>query len=264
MRLAANLSFLFTDAPLLRRFSLAARCGFRAVEMLFPYDHPAPVLAAQLHAHRLTQALFNAPPGDWAAGERGLAGVPGRRDECLAGVRCALEYARALECPSVHVMAGTRAQGAEEALFVGRMREAAELAREAGVRLCVEPLNRRDMPGYLIPDTASALRVLDAIGCENVGLQLDLYHLQARPARRPPPLVSRPHESSSPQIANPPGRHEPGEGEVHFDPLFSLLDKLDYQGFVGCEYKPSQGDTHKSLGWAKRFGIHVPSDEVAS
>lgn len=151
MRLAANLSFLFTDVPLLQRFSRAAACGFSAVEMLFPYDHPPSLVSAQLEAHGLQQALFNAPPGDWAAGERGLGGVAGREGEFRDGVRRALEYASALRCGTVHVMAGTQAQGAREDVYIERLKWASEEAREAGVRLCIEPLNKRDVPGIAFP-----------------------------------------------------------------------------------------------------------------
>ena len=147
VRLAANLSFLFNEIPFVARFSAAARCGFRAVEFLFPYEHKAAELSAALRQSGLEQALFNAPPGDWAAGERGLGGVPGREQEFRDGIHRALEYATELRCKTVHVMAGTEAQGAREEVFVERVRWADEQAVEAGVRLCVEPLNGRDMPG---------------------------------------------------------------------------------------------------------------------
>ena len=153
VKLAANLSFLFNEVPFIERFHSAARCGFRAVECLFPYEHTAGELSAALQHNDLQQALFNAPPGDWSAGERGIGGVPGREQEFRDGVELALEYAAELQCKTVHVMAGTDAQGAREDIFIERMRWASERAEPLGVRLCVEPLNRRDMPGERGPRT---------------------------------------------------------------------------------------------------------------
>lgn len=258
VKLAANLSFMFTEVPLLKRFRAAARCGFRGVEMLFPYEQPAAVLASELRACELKQVLFNAPAGDWAAGERGFGGVPGREAEFRDGVRLALDYAAQLECPLVHVMAGTVAQGAREDVLVERLGWACEQAEAAGVRLCIEPLNRRDVPGYLLPDTTTAMRVLSEVGRRSCALQLDLYHLQISEGD----LMTRTREllpsTAHVQIANPPNRHEPGEGEVHFPPLFALLDELGYEGFVGCEYRPRHG-SEASLAWAAPYGVR-PGD----
>ena len=250
VRLAANLTFLFREVPFLERFSAAARCGFRAVEFLFPYEHDAAVLGAELRRNGLQQALFNAPAGDWDGGERGLGGVPGREADFREGVHRALEYAAELHCPLVHVMAGTRAQGAEEGIFVERLRWAADLAAAAEVRLCIEPLNARDVPGYIVPDTRTAMELLHQIDRPNCSLQLDLYHLQVTEGDLSTRIRALLPSVSHVQIANPPGRHEPGEGEVHFPPLFDLLDSLGYEGFVGCEYHPRHGSTRESLSWA--------------
>lgn len=260
VKLAANLSFLFKELPFLRRFQAAASSGFRAVEFMFPgdggYEHTAAEVRAELQASKLDQALFNAPAGDWEAGERGVGGLPGRDRDWEESVATALELADGLGCRRVHVMAGLKQHGACEETFARRLRWASDVAQRGGVRLCLEPLNARDFPGYLLPDTATALRVLEKVGRpETCRLQLDLYHLQVSEGdlseniRRLLPHVEHV------QLANPPGRNEPGAGEVHFPPLLRLLDELGYDGFVGCEYRPSTSSTLASFSWAREYGI---------
>mmetsp|Transcript_82428 Transcript_82428/g.267034 ORF Transcript_82428/g.267034 Transcript_82428/m.267034 type:complete len:267 (+) Transcript_82428:96-896(+) len=263
VRLSANLSFMFREVPFLRRFRAAAACGFRAVEFMFPgdggYEHAAGAVRSELGACGLQQVLINGPAGNWAAGERGLGGLPGREAEWQAAVRTALSYARELSCGHVHLMAGLQQHGAREATLVERLRWASGQAAEAGVCLCVEPLNARDFPGYLVPDTATALRVLEAVGRpECCRLQLDLYHLQVSEGDLSEAIRRLLPYAAHVQIANPPGRHEPGVGEVHFPPLLELLDSLGYEGHVGCEYRPSVG-TEQSLAWAAPYGVAAPA-----
>ena len=267
VRLAANLSFLFKERPFLARFAAARANGFRAVEFMFPGDGgylcSAADVRTELEAHGLTQVLLNAPAGDWLAGERGLGGLASREAEFRSSVHRGLEYAVDVSCSKMHVMAGLASGRDAEATFVERLQWASVEAASAGVTLCVEPLNPVDFPGYLVPDTPTALRILRAVGAPKaaVRLQLDLYHLamvngsategMARAVRE---LL--PHAAHV-QLASPPGRNEPGVGDLHVPPLLELLDELAYDGFVGCEYKPSRS-TEQALEWA-RDGGYLPS-----
>lgn len=250
-RFAANLTMMFTERPFLERFEAAAAAGFRAVEFLFPYDWPAAEVRAALDAARLELALFNAPPGDWEAGERGLAALPGREAAFREAVARALDYAAVLQPARLHVMAGL-ATGPE-----ARETYLANLAWAAGAagaqRLAIEPINSRDMPGYHLATSEDAVAVLDAVGAGNLGLQLDLYHAQITEGdltRRIERLLPR---IAHVQIAGVPERHEPDEGEVNYGHLFALLDRLGYAGFVGCEYRP-KGRTEDGLGWLAWVG----------
>lgn len=256
LRLAANLSTLFTDRPLRERFEAAARAGFRAVEIQFPYELEPAEVARLLAAHALELVLFNAPPGDAARGDRGLAGVPGREREFRESVARALEYAEAAHCPRVHVMAGMgqgpEARAAQLDLFTANLAEAADRAAPLGVSLLVEPINPRDVPGYLMNDTGAALAVLDAAGRANTGLQFDFYHqqiLHGDLARRFDELLPRIRHV---QLADNPGRHEPGTGEIAWDFLLAHVEASPYEGWVGCEYNPlAKGE--ESLRWARRW-----------
>ena len=255
-KLAANLHFLFQELPFLERFAAAAQAGFRGVECLFPYEAPAAAIAAELDRHHLTLALFNVPPGQ--PGERGLAALPGREAEFMAGLDRALGYARATGGRRLHVLSGLwpadRDKAEGEAALVANLRRAAAIAAAVGVTLLIEPINPRDIPGYFLNTPAEAVRVLDRVGHDNVRLQLDLYHCQimagdlATHIRRLLPRIAHI------QIAGVPERHEPDQGEVHFPYLLDLLDALGYEGWVGCEYRPVQG-TLAGLGWARRWGI---------
>ncbi|HUF88105.1 MAG TPA: 2-oxo-tetronate isomerase, partial [Thermohalobaculum sp.] len=235
-RFAANLTTMFTERPLLERFDAAAAAGFRAVEVLRPYDWPAARLRAALDRAGLELALLNTPPGDWAAGERGLAALPGREAAFRASLARALDYAALLRPARVHVMAGIASGEAARAAYRANLAWAAETAGAQG--LTIEPINSRDMPGYHLATSDDAVAVLDAVGAANLGLQLDLYHAQIMEGdltRRIERLMPR---IAHMQIAGVPERHEPDAGEVNYPHLFALIDRLGYAGFVGCEYRP--------------------------
>jgi hydroxypyruvate isomerase len=257
-KFAANLSMMFQEVPFLDRFAAAAKAGFRGVEYLFPYEFAAADIAARLKEHGLTQALFNLPPGNWAAGERGIAALPGREAEFRDGVAQALDYAAATGCRTLHAMAGLwpadrpRAEG--ESVYVENLRHAADAMGKHGITLVIEPINTRDIPGYFLHTTTQGIAILDRVGRDSARLQLDLYHCQIMEgdlAERTRRLISR---VGHVQIAGTPGRHEPDIGEVNYPFLYDLLDELGYEGWVGCEYRPKAG-TVAGLGWAKRYGI---------
>jgi 2-dehydrotetronate isomerase len=254
---AANLSTLFTELPFLDRFAAARKAGFGAVEFQAPYDYPAAEIAARAAAVDVRIVLFNAPMGNAKAGERGFAAQPGREADFDASVATALDYARALSCHQVHVLAGLSIgdeQARQEAVYVANLRRAAPRAAAQGVSLLIEPLNARDNPGYFLNTTRHAIAILDRVAHDNVGLQFDLYHCQISEgdlARHMRDLSGRyPHV----QIANVPGRHEPGQGEIDFAFLFDLFDEIGYGGWIGCEYRPRAG-TLAGLGWGRRWGI---------
>lgn len=248
-RFAANLSMMFTERPFLDRFDAAAAAGFGAVEFLFPYEHPASVMRGALDRNGLALALFNAPPGDWQRGERGLAALKGREAEFRDSIARALDYAAVLDPGRLHIMAGIAAGPEARATYIENLSWAAAAAR--GRRLCIEPINSRDMPGYHLSTSTDAVAVLDAVGAANLGLQFDLYHAQIMEGdltRRLERLMPR---IAHVQIAGVPERHEPDTGEVNFPHLFAVLDRLGYDGFVGCEYRPA-GRTEQGLGWFRR------------
>ncbi|PPC77304.1 hydroxypyruvate isomerase [Pokkaliibacter plantistimulans] len=256
MRLAANLTMLFNEVAFMQRFALAAEQGFKAVEFLFPYEFDADLLAHELHRHGLTQALFNMPPGDWAAGERGMAAIPGREEEFRSHLPTVLKYAQALQCKQVHAMAGIVPAGTQradyEATFIANMRHAADFFAPHGIRVLTEPLNQRDMPGYFISHQRQAAALIDQIDRANVGLQFDCYHAQIMDGD-----LSRLIESLLPyiahiQIASVPQRNEPDQGELNYPHLFQHLEQLGYQGWIGCEYKPAS-TTLDGLGWAQPY-----------
>jgi hydroxypyruvate isomerase len=257
-KLAANLHFLFQELPFLDRFKAAAEAGFGGVECLFPYEAPPAAIAERLERHRLTLALFNLPPGDRAAGERGLGALPGRERDFLASVETALGYALATKGRRIHALSGLwpadRDKAEGEAVLVANLRRAADLVAPHGIELLVEPINPRDIPRYFLNTPAQAVAILDRVAHPNVRLQLDLYHCQitagdlACHIRRLLPRVAHI------QIAGVPERHEPDRGEVNYVYLFDLLDELSYDGWVGCEYRPANG-TLAGLGWARRWGV---------
>jgi hydroxypyruvate isomerase len=260
-RFAANLSMLYNDVDFLDRFAAAARDGFQAVEYLFPYAYPAQELAARLQANGLQQVLFNAPPGNWDAGERGLACLPGREAEFREGIAKAIDYAKALQCPRIHVMAGLVPQGADaatvRATYIANVRHAAEQAAPHGIQILLEPINGRDMPGFFLSRQDQAHALIAEIGATNVKVQMDLYHAQivegdlAMKIRQYLPTGHVGHL----QIAGVPERHEPDVGEVNYTYLFQLLDRLGYDSWIGCEYRPARGAaphaTSDGLGWLK-------------
>ncbi len=245
-RFAANLSMMFTERPFMARFDAAAAARFEAVEFLFPYAHPAAEIRGALERNGLALALFNTPPGDWQAGERGLAALAGREAEFRDSIALALDYAAVLQPGRIHVMAGLAQGAAARAVYLANLAYAAEVA--GGQGLSIEPINRRDMPGYHLSTSDDAVAVLDAVAAANLGLQFDLYHAQITEGdltRRLEALMARIVHI---QVAGVPERHEPDTGEVDFGHLFAVLDRLGYAGFVGCEYHPA-GRTEDGLGW---------------
>ena len=262
-RFAANLSMLYPELAFLDRFEAAAKDDFRAVEFLFPYAFDSADIAARLHANGLQQVLFNAPPGDWDAGERGLASVTGREAEFRSGIGRALAYAAALHCPRVHVMAGLLPAGAQRqaayATYVSQLRWAAAQAANQGLELLIEPINLRDMPGYFLNRPDQAHQVIADVGAANLKVQMDLYHCQivegdlATKLRQYLPSGNVGHI----QLASVPQRNEPDLGELNYPYLFSLLDELGYEGWVGCEYRPGAGmqagGTTAGLGWLRPY-----------
>jgi hydroxypyruvate isomerase len=266
-RFAANLSMLYPELDFLDRFEAAARDGFKGVEFLFPYAYEARELAARLKAHGLTQVLFNAPPGDWEGGDRGLACIPGREAEFRTGFGKALAYAQALDCPRVHVMAGLLPAGRDRdevrPTYVGNLRWAAAEAVRQGLDLLIEPINTRDIPGFFLNRQDHAHELLAEIGAANLKVQMDLYHCQivegdlAMKIRQYLPTGRVGHF----QLAGVPERHEPDVGEINHEYLFGVIDEVARQcgwsGWIGCEYRPrlgaQPGGTSSGLGWFKRW-----------
>jgi hydroxypyruvate isomerase len=255
-RFAANLSMMYTEVPFLERFAAAAKDGFDAVEYLFPYEHRAKDLSDALQVHGLTQALFNLPPGDWAAGERGMACIPGREAEFAAGVEQALNYALATGCRSLHAMAGLAPAHVPVeqllATYVANLKAATALLARNGITLMIEPINTRDMPGYFLTHQEQAHKVLAEVGSPNLKVQMDFYHCQIMEGDLSRRLQKHFEGVGHVQIAGVPDRHEPDGGEVHFPHLFDQLDQLGYSGFVGCEYRPKAG-TSEGLGWLRSY-----------
>lgn len=256
-RFSANLSFLYPELPFLDRFAAAAVDGFRAVEYAVPYVAEAGELAGRLVAHGLEQVLFNMPAGDWDGGERGIACHPDRVEEFRAGVDLALNYARVLGCSRVNCLAGIAPEGAAaetlESTFVANLQYAASRFAAVGVRLLVEPINTRDIPGFYLSTAQHAERVLDAVGSDNLLIQYDIYHQQVTAGDLIPTYDRLKDRIGHIQIADTPGRHEPGTGEINYRFVLSELDRLGYDGWVGCEYRPSSG-AGAELGWMREAG----------
>ncbi len=244
---------LFTEVDFLDRFALAAGSGFDAVEYLFPYDYDVRELVARLDAHGLRQVLHNLPGGDWPAGERGLACLPGREEEFRDGVRHAIEYARALRCPQVNCLAGIAPPDVPEEVlrttFVDNLRFAARALGDAGIRLLIEPINNvRDIPGFYLNRTSEAMSIIEEVAADNLYLQADVYHMHVMQEDVPGCLERYAARIAHVQIADNPGRHEPGTGTVDFPAIFTQLDRLAYAGWIGCEYRPSVS-TADSFRW---------------
>ena len=255
-RFAANLSMMYTEHAFLDRFTAAAADGFRAVEFLFPYDFPAATLAAKLAEHDLQQVLFNAPPGDFANGERGIAGLPGREAEFRAGFERALDYAEALACRRLHVMAGLvpdpAGRDAARRLYLANLAWAAQRAADRKIDVLIEPINTRDIPGYLLNRQDEAHAAVAEVGAANLKVQMDLYHCQivegdvAMKLRHYLPTGRVGHL----QIAGVPERHEPDSGEMNYAYLFEVIDEVGFDGWIGCEYRPAAA-TPAGLGWLR-------------
>jgi hydroxypyruvate isomerase len=266
-RFAANISTMFTDRPFAERIQAAAGAGFNAVECQFPYEVRADELEARLDHAGLDLVLLNTPAGDIAAGERGLAGLPGREAEFRAGLERALEYASRLGCPQIHVMAGVQPPGVDRdtcrAVYRSNLRIAADACGRAGKLAVIEPINTRDIPGYLLNTPAEAAALIADLDAHELRLQFDFYHVQimtgdlARSFERHLPLIGHV------QIAGVPERHEPDVGEINYPYLFELMDQLGYTGWVGCEYFPA-ASAEEGLGWAYGYGIAPRSTTLAT
>lgn len=255
-RFAANLSMLFTELPFMERFGAAAAAGFKGVEYLFPYAFAKEDLAAELARHGLVQVLHNLPAGNWEAGERGIACDPARVAEFREGVARAIDYATALGCSQVNCLAGIAPAGVSAEVlretFVVNLRFAAAQLKEAGIRLLIEPINTFDIPGFYLNRTAQAAEILDEVGSDNLFIQYDIYHAQRMEGELAATVARHLPRIAHIQLADNPGRHEPGSGEVHYPWLLRHIDGLGYTGWIGCEYKPAT-TTAEGLGWLEAY-----------
>lgn len=255
-KLCANLKFLFNEYALPDRFAAAARAGFKAVEYQTPYLFDKPLLRANLAEHDLAMVLIKMPDGNPGAGERGIACHPDRIAEFEAGVDKTIEYATALNCNQVNCLAGLRPPGVSEAsateTLVRNLRHAAPRLKAAGIKLLIEAINTRDVPGFFLRDTAQSLDIMRAVGSDNVFLQFDVYHMQIMRGDLAPTIHKHLAHIAHIQIADTPGRHEPDTGEINFRFLLDFIDRIGYKGWTGCEYLPA-GNTEAGLGWASRY-----------
>lgn len=255
-KFAANLNWLFTDLPMLERFDAASRAGFEAVEYMFPFDYDINELKEKLRSLNLIQVLFNMPPGDWEAGDRGLGCLPDRVDAFRQSVHTAIDAANALNCPTVNCLAGIPAPGSDpdllEQTFIENLRFAAAEFAKHNVHLVIEAINTRDMPGFYLNTSAQAFDIIEKVGSDNLSLQYDIYHMQVMEGDIANTLAENLHRIGHLQLADNPGRHEPGTGEINYPFLFRHIDAIGYEGWIGCEYKPAK-DTAAGLGWIKEM-----------
>jgi hydroxypyruvate isomerase len=256
LRFAANLTMMYQEHTFLDRFAAAAADGFDAVEYLFPYDHPAEEVAARLRAHGLTQALFNLPPGDWAAGERGIASLPGREAEFLESLERGRRYALATGCKRLHAMSGLRSPELDpqdqRRTLVSNLQLAARRLADDGITLLIEPINTRDMPGYFLNLQQQAHDIVTAVGERNLKVQMDFYHCQIMEGDLHARFLRHFDGVGHIQIAGVPARHEPDTGEVNYPWLLREIEHRGYEGFIGCEYRPRSG-TSAGLRWLRDF-----------
>lgn len=255
-KLCANLTMLFNEVPFMDRFAAAAKAGFKGVEYLFPYEYDKQALADALKKNHLVQVLHNLPAGNWAAGERGIGCHPQRVTEFKEGVDRAIDYATTLGCKQVNCLAGIRPPHVDpidaRETFIRNLQYAAPKFKDAGIKLLIEPINTRDIPGFFLNYTAQAADIIKAAGSDNLFIQYDIYHAQimegdlARTIEAHLPLI--PHM----QLADNPGRHEPGSGEINYPWLLEHIDRIGYTGWIGCEYKPAAA-TEAGLGWAAAY-----------
>ena len=255
-RFSANLSFLYADLPFLDRFAAAAKDGFKAVEYVGPYGFAAEEVAAVLKANGLRQALFNLPAGNWDGGERGIGCHADRVTEFQDGVETAIRYGQALGCDKINCLAGIAPAGStlqeRDAVLIANLTYAALRLAEAGIKLLLEPINLRDIPGFHVSTTDHAERLLEAVGSDNLFIQYDIYHTQVMQGDLVATYDRLKARIGHVQIADNPGRNEPGTGEINYGFVLSELDRLGYDGWVGCEYKPKAG-TSAGLGWMKPY-----------
>jgi hydroxypyruvate isomerase len=254
-RFSANLSMLFAEHEFLDRFDAAARAGFKAVEYVGPYDHAPEVVAARLKKNGLSQVLFNLPPGDWGKGERGIAVLPDRIDEFRKSVDTAIIYAKGLNCPQVNCLAGIAPLDVDfralEEVFIENLKFAADRLEKAGIRLLIEAINTRDIPGFFLNTSRQALDIIDRVGSENLYFQYDIYHMQVMEGDLARTIEANLGRIAHIQLADNPGRNEPGTGEINYPFLYEHLDRIGYSGWVGAEYKPKAG-TEAGLGWFRQ------------
>lgn len=255
-KFAANLSFLYQDLPFLDRFAQAARDGFGAVEYVSPYEFDKAEVADTLKQAGIVQALFNLPAGNWGAGERGIGCLPDRVDEFRQGVDKAIDYAHALDCKTVNCLAGLAPAGSDSATLdrtlIDNLNYAAPRLADAGIDLVIEPINRRDMPTFHLATTDHAEAIMAGVTSPNLKIQYDFYHRQIMQGDLVPTFERLQDRIGHVQIADNPGRNEPGTGEINYPFIFAALDRLGYTGWVGCEYKPSAG-TSEGLGWMNPY-----------
>jgi len=253
---AANLTMMFNEHEFPARFPAAAKAGFKAVEFLFPYDYSPAEVAKWLQDNHLQNILFNLPPGDWAAGERGIAALPGREEEFRKGVDKAIEYALVLGTPQLHMMAGIVSADADKVAhhktYLANMKYAAQALVKHQLNLLLEPINTRDMPGYFLSTQAQAHKLREECGEPNVKVQMDFYHAQIMEGDLVETFKRHFKDIAHTQIASVPKRNEPDDGEINYDYIYKLLDEMGYQGWVGCEYRP-KGKTEDGLGWLKPY-----------
>ena len=257
-KLAANLSMLFNEVPFLERFEATANAGFKGVEFLVPYAYPVADIAARLDTHRLQLVLHNLPAGSWERGERGIACHPDRVEEFQEGVADAMRYAGALGVKQVNCLAGIMPKDVSreqaQATLVANLRYAADKLKPAGIRLLIEPINTYDIPGFFLSGTAQALDLIAATGSDNIFVQYDIYHMQRMEGELANTIKANLASIGHVQLADNPGRFEPGTGEINYRYLFTLLDELGYDGWIGCEYKP-RAATIDGLGWRAAHGL---------
>ena len=249
---AANLTMLFNEAPFLERFERASKAGFNAVEFLFPYAYSAAEIKQQLDQHQLTLVLHNLPAGDWDAGERGIACHPDRVEEFRQGVARAIEYAKVLGVHQINCLAGKAPSVVAPDLlhktFVDNLRYAASELKKVNIKLLIEPINTFDIPGFYLSKTQQALDILNEVGSDNLFIQYDIYHAQRMEGELCKTLEANLSKIAHIQLADNPGRNEPGTGEINYAHLFKFIDSIGYTGWIGCEYKPAAG-TEAGLGW---------------
>jgi hydroxypyruvate isomerase len=255
-KFAANLTMLFGELPFPERFAAAKAAGFSGVEYLFPYEFDKALLAERLQQHGLTQVLHNLPAGDWAGGERGIAILPDRVLEFRDGVARAIDYARALDCRRLNCLVGIAPAGADHALLrevlVKNLRYAAAALAREHIKLLIEPVNVRDIPGFFLNRTEQAAEIIADVGSDNLFIQYDIYHMQVMEGDLAPTLKKHLDRIAHVQLADNPGRNEPGTGEINYPFLFNYLDEIGYRGWIGCEYKPKTTTT-AGLGWYAPF-----------
>jgi len=255
-KFAANLTMLYNEVDFLERFKAASEAGFKGVEFLFPYAYPKEQLREQLDQHGLSQILHNLPAGDWAKGERGIAIFPERIGEFQDGVGQAIEYAKALGCKQLNCLAGIAPAGSDPDIlretFVANLRFASQQLEAQGIKLLVEAINTFDIPGFYLSRTQQTLDLIETCGCDNIYYQYDIYHMQRMEGELAATIKNNLPRIAHMQLADNPGRNEPGSGEINYPYLFDFIDALGYEGWIGCEYKPA-ATTSAGLSWLRPY-----------